>query len=504
MSRRGGTARVAGTTILAIAAAVLLLPISALGQHNHPGIAAKSGALNRHARAATIAAVHGATSVAGSFASVRTISLGTNALTNRPANLLAPLVTTSPRILSKFVGQAQNGYLPPDTQMAATGTYVFELTNEQGKITNTAGTHTYATFTTQGFFAINSTDNVGDVQLMWDGLSARWFFSACDFTVNKVWIAVSLNASPIGSYYTYWFNTGIGLGPTLMDQPTMGVSRTFAAWDVNIFNSTSLSFLGTNLMVFNKHKLEIGSLSYQALSYNMFSLHPARQTTTNGTGTDVLYAASTVSLTSSTSVDLLEISGTVGSLTTVLLSYSISSTGTVPGGVQAGTTTLVVTGDDRVQSIGWANGYLWLAYSVACTPSGDATTRSCVRADAVQTATNAVKQDSNIGLAGLYLFYPALVPFYSAGTGFLMILGYSGALDYPSIAVTGQNSTDNYGTYRGPIPVLSGANPDTSGRFGDYSGISYALSGTRVTAWGASEYDGSSGWATEVVHFSFY
>ena len=175
----------------------------------------------------------------------------------------------------------------------------------------------------------------------------------------------------------------------------------------------------------------------------------------------------------------------------------------MPGGVQPGTSTLIATGDDRVQSVGWAVSTLWVSYTTACTPSGDSTVRSCIRVDAIHTPTNSMDQDTNTAVAGQYLYYGALTPLRS-GVGFLMVFGYSGSLTYPSIGMTGQNSTDSFTTYRGPIPAYAGSFPDLSGRYGDYSGIQMQFSGTKQVAWGASEFDTSAGWATEVISFAFY
>lgn len=516
-----GRLRASLASLGAIAAVLLLLPVSSAGSLHAPAATAtveKRGALGEVGRAVTDPSTAGVAGH-GEFLGVATIAAtGATAPQGAPSGPAAKVTTaaivptTSPQLLSKFSGASQStsgGFLPPDTQVAQSGIYVFELVNEFGRITSTNGATVYSTFTTQAFFGTTSTDNVGDIQVFHNGISNRWIVTGDDFTTNVAYFDVSKNASPVGAYWAYSISVLFLNGAAqFMDQPVWGMSKSMYVMSTNQFNTTTPAFYGSILTVLNAAKLNSGHLSYQLFGYTgYFSIHPARAITTNGTGTDVLYLATTGVSAGSTTLTVFEVKGAIGTLTVSTIAFTIANTGTVPGGVQPGTATLVATGDDRVQSVSWSSvAALWVSFSTACTPAGDATIRSCIRVDAIATATNLLLQDADTGVAGTYLYYGALVALTVAagGSGYLMVLSFSSTLNYPSIAVSGQNTSDNYATFRGPVPVFSGTSYDTSGRFGDYSGIQLTMSGAKATAWGAAEYGTPTGWATEVVHFAFY
>ena len=88
------------------------------------------------------------------------------------------------------------------------------------------------------------------------------------------------------------------------------------------------------------------------------------------------------------------------------------------------------------------------------------------------------------------------------GTGYLMEFGYTGGVTYPSLAVTGQATTDPYGTYRGPIPVFTGSSYATAAS-AEIATSTQFLKTTQGTAWSAGATDTTSGWQTEIVHYTF-
>jgi hypothetical protein len=493
--------------ILAVVAVALLMPLPVAGGLRNHLVAAslgKGGGLQQIGRTMVDPP---STQVSGDLTNLGTRELppdttvppsttGPATVAASPTLAILPPVT-SPQLQSQFGGltQATSGHaLPPDTQVAVNGTYVFELVNERARITSFNGSTVYRTFTIQGFFGTTFTDKITGVQVFYDTMSKRWVFSADDRTTNSLKIAVSKTSNPTGAYWAYAYTVKFGSKAQYMDQPVLGGSKTRFAWDTNQLNKTTNVLYGTIVAVFDKHKLEMGVSSWQYAGWsNLLSLHPARQLGTNGSGPDVLYAATTGLAGPSTTLTVAEFKGSLGNLTSVFVTYSIANTGYIPSAPQPGTGITLWNGDTRVESVGWStSGILWVSYTTACTPAGDSSSRSCIRVDAVYT-----------GVAGLYLFYGALTP-APPGGGYLMVLGYSGALVYPSIAMSGQNVSDAYGTYRGPIPAFSGSSYDATGQFGDYSGIQLVPGATKTTAIAASEYDGPSGWATEVVHFTFY
>jgi hypothetical protein len=516
MSGRNRNVGLSAGAILAVLTVVMLLPLpmgARSSNHLATEIGMKGGGLNELGRASAYRPTHEAVTTAGTQVSGMLASNSSAPSSLVRASTFAPALAgpvTSPQLLSSFEGATQltsGGYLPPDTQIAASGIYVLELTNEFGRVTSMNGSTVYSHFTTQSFFSTNATDSVGDVQALFDPITVHWFVTALDFTTNQVHIGVSKTSSPIGAWWHYFYYTNFaGFPSQSMDQPVVGNSQTMFPVSTNQFNKTSGAFLGSILWVANKHKLEIGTLSYGSISFfGVQSVHPSRDVTTNGSGTDVLYAATTGTPSSSTTLTEYSIVGPSPAFTVTIFTYTIANTGVVPPAVQPGTTTNITTGDDRVQSVSWSGvGALWVAFTTACTPSGPITL-SCVRVDGISTGANSMFQDTDTAVAGMNLFYGSLVALPTGSAGFLMVLGFSGSLAYPGIAMTGQNGSDPAGTYRGPIPAFVGPSYDTTLHFGDYSGIQLMPGGTKPTAWAAGEYDTvSAGWATQVIHFAFY
>jgi hypothetical protein len=435
------------------------------------------------------------------FAGATGAAIASASASTRASARVSPLVA-SPVLVNKFTGLNQSqsgGWGPPDPQLALNKNYVFELVNEEARITTKTGS-SVSSFSMQSFFGTTSTNNVGDVQVIFDNQSGRWVFSADDFTTNFVYFAVSTTGNPTGTWYTYSWYTTFGVSDT-MDQPVLGYSHNQIGWNTNQYNSSG--FVGTILTIGTKANLYHGTFALKFFGYgSYFSVHPARQIVGNGTGTDVFYWATSVYGSSSGTLTVFKsvISGTTFAITS--FSETIAYFFGPQAAVQPGTSTTLDTDDSRVQAVGWANSVLWVAFSDSCIPTGDGSYRSCVRVDAVSTSSETLLQDSDIGIAGHYLYYAALTPLH-VGNGYMMVVGFSGPLEYPSMAVTGQASSDSYNTYRGPIPVFSGTGVDTSGRYGDYFAAQLDISNAKL-CWAVGEINQASGaWATEVVKFSF-
>jgi hypothetical protein len=502
-------------TIAVVAAVFLLLPIPAAGDVYGHAISAGPEKASPFRETGTALAYRSPVAAESSSGSLGQTTIRSDPTTvARPAAGAAAVATmvshpTSPQMLSEFPGVNQSaggGYTWADAQVAMNGSYVFQVVNEYGRITSTDGATVYSQFTTQSFFGVNSSQNLGEVQVLYDLMSKRWLVSAEDFTANDDLFAVSTTSSPLGTYWTYYINVRFSItGGQQMISPTWGVSRTMFALGAESENPTSGAIYGSLLTVFAKTALEAGTLKYQVLAYyGYFSVVPARQISNNQSGPDVLYAATTQHPNKVKQLTELEFTGTVGSLTASAVVYAITGGGFVPLASQAGNTTLIEVGENEVQSVSWSfAGALWVTFEVACKPAGDATLRACVRVDAIATLTNTLLQDSNVAVVGTDIYSPTITA-VTSGQGYLMMVAYSGPLTYPSIAVVGQNVSDSYGTFRGPVPVLSGTSYDSIGEYDTWSGIQFASVGSKLTAWGTSHSETPAGWSTEVVHFSFY
>lgn len=415
---------------------------------------------------------------------------------------------SSPRATAFFRGMTKADHLgtsPLNPQIAVAGSYVMEMVDDHIRITGLTGV-VMSSYTTQSALGTPSTDILEYSQLLYDNLSHRWIYSILDVSTNVMYFAVSHTSSPVGSWYFYSYVTYfLGRGAQFMDQSLLGVTKTMVGIGQDIYNVSTTAFLGSICLVLSKSAIESGTFTHQFLAAKQFQVVPARQITTNGSGTDVFYWATTGTLTGSGSLTVYDISGTIGSLTSTSVTWPIMNVGT--GGVlpEPDPSAYVEHGTGIVRSVGWASGNLWVAIDTVCTPAGDGSQRSCVRVDAISTGGNSLSQDTDTGVAGDYLYFGALTPLPS-GAGYYLIVGVVGNFTYPSIAISGQAPSDPYGSFRGPFLAVGGFSSDYSGDFGVYFGIQIDFAGSAAAplAWGVSQIDvNGSEWATEIVHFGF-
>jgi hypothetical protein len=517
MRRGTGPLGIGLGAIAAVAAVLLLLPLpvmAGLSGHATAAVGGKAGALNRvgHATDGLVRT----TGVTATFGPIRTSEIVAAPSPAAPAGpSSARLATafahpTSPQLLGSFTGENKTGagsYVEPETQVAMNGSYVVEVVDFEIRVTSSTGATVYSHTDTRTFLGTGSTDAIFGNQLLFDLIGHRWYYVAMDQTTNHVYIAVSKTGSPLGTYWIYSYVPSLSfLGTTQASyQPLLGISGTKVTVSTDDYNTSTATFVASIMWFFDKHKITTGTLSGSGYYTGDFAVRPARDISANGTAKDISYLVSTVTPSSSSTLTEFEFVGSAVSLTSSAVSYAIASTGSGGGGVQPGTSSLLATGDDRVLSASWSNaGVLWLSFTVACIPAGDATSHACVRVDAIGTAFNTLSQDTNTAVAGVDLEVGSLTA-TPGGGGYLMVLSGTSPAMYPEILVSGQNTSDPFSTYRGPIPVFSSSSYDTSGHWGTYSGIQIQVVGSKNTAWGASEYETTAGlWGTEVVHFAFY
>jgi hypothetical protein len=242
-----------------------------------------------------------------------------------------------------------------------------------------------------------------------------------------------------------------------------------------------------------------------------FSIHPVQSLTSTSTE----YMASTIVGYYGSYVNVFAISGVPPNAISVS-TYSVRTTtiSSPPSAIQPGSAYTLDTGDYRVQDAVWANGNLWLAHNNRCTPSGDSLSRSCLHLVDVNTNTMTAVQDFNYGIAGKYLFYPAIRVIPSSGNLFV-VFGLSSASNYPAIEVTEHASIDPVNSLESPTVLQAGQGPVTltfgcSGsvcRYGDYFGAGLDPS-VPNGVWVAGEYGSgiNSGygptWGTRIASFT--
>jgi hypothetical protein len=406
---------------------------------------------------------------------------------------VAPQTTTVGLILEGAQGAAPNpcGCTPPDGAVGAGPNHVFSMVNTAGIIYSKSGALVKGTFGLDSFFGLPGA-SLSDPQVNYDTSSGRWFASIIDIAGSRVLIAVSTSNDPTGTFNLY----AVSDGTNLPDQPVTGTNDDKYVISVNDFNSAGTSFLGVHYWVLNKSELVAGASTIHFATNtpdpNMFSLHPAQHLSSSTTFYLVTDCTGSCvpSPTSQTNTEtVVSITGVPPATITVSSSsFSIATSVIGPNAQQAGTSTLLVTNDNRVESVVWESNSLWAAWNDACVPSGDSTTRTCLRlVQATTSGSTATKaQDFDFATSGAYYFYPAVTSFQGQ---LAVSFGTSSSSVFPSAMVTGRASTDPVNTLEAPVTVRAGSAPDTSTRYGDYFGAATDPTPTASsTFWTEAEY----------------
>src|SRR5438552_14225609 len=373
---------------------------------------------------------------------------------------------------------------PPDVQVAAGPNHVVEMVNLEGLILSKIGT-VIQRFTLASFWGVSS---LSDPKIQFDASSGRWFTSIIAINNNQVLFAASTSNDPTGTWNQYSVSPPAGV--TLPDQPILGINDDKVVLRVNDFNQTSM--MGAQYWVINKNEMVVGSSPLDLVSFGPFatqaSVHPVQSL--SSTTTEYMVSSGVGNATSGNKVVLFSITGTPPGTVSVAppTSISVSRYLKAIGSVQPGTTNLLGNpnqNDQRIQDAAWFQGKLWFGFNTACTPSGDTQQRACIRLSQINTSTNALLQDFNFSISGQYVFYPAL---RIDGQGNLdVIYGFSSSTIYPSLAVTGQLTTDPANSLAAPKTLKSGSYFEGSVRYGDYFGAGVDPSDTALI-WVAGEY----------------
>src|SRR2546427_4157984 len=408
-----------------------------------------------------------------------------------------PQTTTVGLILEGAPGGSPNpcACSPPDVIAGAGPNHIFEMVNTAGIIYTKSGSLAKATFGLDSFFGVPGA-SLSDPQVSFGTGSGRWFASIININTNQILIAVSTSNHPTSTFNLYT----ISAPNHLPDQPVTGTNDDKYVVSVNDFNTAGTIFLGVHYFVLNKSELVAGAATIHTASNtpdtNMFSLHPAQHLSSSTTFYLVTDCTGTCvpSPNSQTNTEtVVSLTGVPPATVTVSTSsFSIATSVIGPNAQQAGTSTLLATNDNRVESVAWESNSLWASWNDACVPSGDTATRTCLRLVQATTsgATATKAQDFDFSASGQYYFYPAV----SSYQGQLVVsFGRSSSSIFPSALVTGRASSDPINTLQAPVTVRAGTAPDTSTRYGDYFGAATDPTPTSAsTFWLEAEYRKSS------------
>ena len=291
-------------------------------------------------------------------------------------------------------------------------------------------------------------------------------------------VAVSNTGDPTGNWTKLEMDGDLE-DDDWVDFPTLGYSSNYITVAGNMFepHCDSCAFRRSQLWALERPVTTTStrwvwrSLDPQE---HKFTMMPA---TTLDSGVTTQYLATTSYATSA--LDLYTVTGTLGSPPTLSAAYGFpqSSTPWWPVGLttdfapQAGTSTLINNGNDRMQGLVLKNGHLWATHN-AFLPAGSPN-RTSIKWWEVQT-DGTVVQDGYIDdpTGTIFRAYPSI----SVNSNSDVLIGYSqfSATTYASAAYSMRLGTDAPNTFRDTVVFKAGEGSyvnfvGSRNRWGDYS-----------------------------------
>ena len=402
------------------------------------------------------------------------------AATTAPANPAAP----PPRTLCpagagiQLSGPTDNGTtIPPDTNGAVSPNYLMVPLNSQVRVQSRTG-GTVSTVSLDGFWSgVPAAYDVFDPRVLYDPFAARWIVtSAANRRApdSSILVAVSQTDNPADGWYEYLID-GDATDATWVDYPNVGFNKDWIVVQANMFNMSE-SFVRSHIFVFNKADLYAGgSGSYSLFQSNSFTVVPA---VTYDNTLATLYLLTTL-FSSQGSLELLSINGPVGAESmgsgTIVSSpanpwFPLTGPDFAP---QLGSTHGIDTGDHRMHSVVYRNGFVWAAHTVIL-PTPPPSNRTAVQWWQIAPNGSVIQIGRVDDPTGNRFFaFPSL----AVNARNDVLIGYSSfaATQYASASYSFRASTDPPNTMRDEVVLKAGLNPyykvygGDENRWGDYS-----------------------------------
>jgi putative Ig domain-containing protein len=312
-------------------------------------------------------------------------------------------LTRPPAPLASFSGLNDNGtVIPPDTDGAAGPNNLMIAVNSQIAIQDRAGT-TLSTVSLVGFWSSLGVLDAFDPRLVYDPYAGRWIFSAGSGESSSnasILIAVSQSSDPTQGWNLYRISVD-PTGSDWADYPTLGFNKNWIVVQANLFSVSSGNFVNSEIWAFDKANLYAGGTGkYTVLKpQSGFTQLPALTYDPNVSTMYLLESASG----GSAKMRIDTITGPVGAeVLTTGVAYPIGAAAwqsfspTLNFAPQLGSTKLIDTDDDRVQSCVYRNGSLWASHTVYL-PATGTPTRTAAQWWQISTAAGSVGHVQQFG-----------------------------------------------------------------------------------------------------------
>lgn len=428
---------------------------------------------------------------------------------------------------------------PPDQGLCEGNGFVLEPVNSAYTIYRTNGRPIAGPFNVNNLFARGGLEFTSDPRCYYDGATNTWFaiilFIATDANGNflntsALDISVNTSGDPTTPWTTYHIDTSDAGGPgcgCFGDQPRLGIDAFNLYVSTDEFGINTNAFNGAQLYAFSKRDLvrlkrNVHFAHFANPNFDgtpLLSISPA---ITNGpadaeyflNGFDVLGSGNTftqIGVWAMTNRDEVG-RGEAPTLSSVVIGsegYAVP-----PNAIQKGSSSLLNTGDDRMQQTQFINGTIWGELDTALTIPGDPIQRTAAAWFNVRPslgdetlASATMTRQGYVALRGNFLLYPA-VQADQAGNA-AMVFTVSGEDRFPSAAFATMSSGQSSFGHVTIAARGTGPYDPKAGRWGDYSWAQ--LDPKSDTFWLATEYippvssqttTGRRNWGTEVLQVS--
>ncbi len=472
----------------------------------------------------------------------------------------------SPNLLSNFDGVSSLDsavtnfgaeFEPPDQGLCVGNGFVVEPVNSAFTIYRRNGSVVAGPFNVNVLYDEGLLEFTSDPRCYFDKSTNTWFatilFISADNTEARTDIAVNSSGDPTTPWTVYHLDatddgthgTPVHAGcPCFGDQPLLGIDRENIYIATNEFSILGPAVNGAQVYAVSKRDLIAGAATVHFVQFEnltiaggiAFSVQPAiTQSNDNNNnnenkkgagdggdgGNNAEYFLESIdpngtfdnrigvwALTHQDEVT----KGGVPTLTSLVITSEMF--GVPPNAVQQGSTSLLNTGDDRMQQVQFIGGALWGELNTAITLSSDPTQLSAnawfnihPRVHKDQIAAADITGQGYVASPGNFLFYPALQA--SPNGSVAMVFTLSGPTFFASAAYA---RMDQDGKSFGKIKIAapgSGPYDPNATRWGDYSWAVVDPSGESI--WLATEYipplsrqtvDGLRNWGTRVLEVS--
>ncbi len=541
-------------TVLSAAAILVVLP----------GAVGAEGTVSVSANAVTGVATRAATQTAALAPSTSVRSHGARRLPHTalaaapavtaPSATASGLSTATSQLLANFNGTSSRDsavtnfnqeFEPPDQGLCAGNNFVVDMVNSAYTIYKSTGAVVSGPFNVNGPFDEGLTEFTSDPRCYYDPTTNTWFatilfISGGDFGVsgNTSHLDIAVNSpngpavngntgDPTNPWIVYQIDTtdpgGNGC-PCFGDQPRIGIDSQNVYVTDDEFSISGPQFDGGEIYAFSKKDLvalkpNVHFVRFPHLTVGGTTpLAPQPALTTGNPSAEYFLGSLDPNGTFDQRLALWAMTNTSAvsnggkpTLSSVVLNSE--AYGVPPGAEQKGASSLIDSGDDRMQQTQFINGSIWGELTTALTIPGDSGERAGAAWFNVHPHLTSGKLDSAskvleqgyVSVKGRYFIYPALQVVPDGGA--VMVGTLSGSDLFPSAAYTTLTPT---GTAFAPVQIAARGSTNydpTASRWGDYSWAVMDPSGTSV--WLATEYvppkssqtpDGIRNWGTRVMN----